>query len=405
MTTIMRVILYNDSDGFAGIERHICTLAQELRRDGVDAVVACPEGSPLNHNAVRDSLPTLGLPRWGPTLAPSRSLARHIDSQGTDVVVHVHSGRAAVAAALVARHTSRCRCVKTQHFLTPAHLSRAGPLRWPSKIAHRWVDGQMVAFIAISNAVREQMLLRKEAPPERITIVPNGLHPPDVTGLPTAARVRQELGIRPNQPWILSVARLEAEKDLHSLIDAMGIVVRAIPSAVCTIAGEGSLREKLAGQIRHGGLEESVRLLGFRDDAMSLINAADLFVLPSLAEPFGLAIVEAMSLGKPVIATRAGGPLEIVVHAQTGLLVPPANPAALADAIASLMSDEPRMRRMGAAGRERFEAQFTARGMAAATAAVYRQVLGLDGGDWIGQDRSGVSANDRQVAATSDSGV
>ena len=380
----MRVLLYNDSDGFAGIERHICTLAQELRRDGVDAVVACSEGSQLNRHAIGDYLPTLGLPRLGLTLGPSRALARHIDSLTSDVVVHVHSGRAAVTAALVARHTTKCRCVKTQHFLTPAHVSRAGPLRWPSKMLHRWIDGQMAAFIAISSAVREQMLLRNEAPPESITVVPNGLHLPDLTRLPAAARMRQELDIRPDQPWIICVARLEEEKDVRSLIDAMGIVVRAIPSAVCTIAGEGSLRKQLAAQIRQGGLERVVRLLGFRDDAISLINAADLFVLPSLAEPFGLAIVEAMSLGKPVITTKAGGPLEIVVHAQTGLLVPPANPTALADAMASLMSDEPRMRRMGAAGRERFEAQFTARGMAAATAAVYRQVLTSDGRGWSG---------------------
>ena len=120
----------------------------------------------------------------------------------------------------------------------------------------------------------------------------------------------------------------------------MPAVLAVSPGSVCVIAGEGSQRETLEVRIETLGLRESVRLAGFCRDVLSLVNAADVFVLPSLAEPFGLVVIEAMSLAKPVVATRAGGPIEIIEHGLTGLLVPPANPAGLAEGINRLLLDE-----------------------------------------------------------------
>ena len=171
------------------------------------------------------------------------------------------------------------------------------------------------------------------------------------------------------------VARLEPEKDVASLIAAFADVRRAFPDAVCVVAGEGRLQSQLQAQIGRIGLESVVRLLGHRADVLSIVAASDLFVLPSLAEPFGLAIVEAMALGKPVIATRAGGPCEIVVPEETGMLVPPADPSALAAAIRELLSDPARSRRMGEMGRQQFERLYSRKEMAEATLAVYSEAL------------------------------
>src|SRR5262249_34362936 len=115
---------------------------------------------------------------------------------------------------------------------------------------------------------------------------------------------------------------------------------------------------------------------GFRSDAQSILNASDLFVLPSMAEPFGLVILEAMALSKPVIATNAGGPKEIVVPGETGVLVPPSDSGALATAILNLLADPEGARVMGAAGGQRYLERYTAERMAKETLEVYREVLG-----------------------------
>jgi glycosyltransferase involved in cell wall biosynthesis len=167
---------------------------------------------------------------------------------------------------------------------------------------------------------------------------------------------------------------LEAEKNVSSLVAAMRYVIDTHPNAVCVVAGEGNEMSLIQNRIAELGLNNSVRLVGFRDDAISLIAAADIFVLPSLNEPFGLVLLEAMALGKPVVATASGGPLEIVIDGVTGLLVPPATPLQLAEAINRLLCDRELREQMGAAGLRRFQECFTADRMAAETAAVYRQV-------------------------------
>ena len=115
-------------------------------------------------------------------------------------------------------------------------------------------------------------------------------------------------------------------------------------------------------------------MAGFRTDAHCLVKAANLFLLPSLAEPFGLVILEAMAFGKPVIATEAGGPKEIVEHLKTGLLVPPSDPQALSDSIIQLLSNQEIAAAMGEAGRKRFETHFTAERMTKETIEVYKRV-------------------------------
>jgi glycosyltransferase involved in cell wall biosynthesis len=146
------------------------------------------------------------------------------------------------------------------------------------------------------------------------------------------------------------------------------------PAACCLILGEGNLHGSLKKQIESANLTDSVRLLGFRSDALSILAAADLFVLPSLAEPFGLAIVEAMALSKPVIATNAGGPREIVEHQVTGLIVAPNDPEDLANALRKMLSDPDYRRQLAANGYARFKQHFTSDRMARSMLDVYQRI-------------------------------
>lgn len=370
-----RVILLTDADVFAGTERHMLDLARGLRAAGVPVTLACPSPSALEDAARKEDLPFLAIQKRGLLdRAAVRTLAGLLRSGDADVV-HAHNGRTALSAALAVRRGGRGRCVMTQHFLHPNHATQRGPKALLSGLAHGWVTRQMSVIIAISEAVRAATLARGEAPDGKITVIPNGIAALDAGPPDVARETRRSLGVAPNAPLVVCAARLEAEKDLASLVVAMSAVRDALPAARCLIAGDGSLRDALEQQIQRLGLAGVVQFLGFRPDAPALIAAADLFVLPSLAEPFGLALLEAMALGKPVVATRAGGPLEIVEDGETGLLVPPSSPGDLAEAIVRLLSDPATARRLGENGRSRFTDRFTSDRMARATRAVYQRAV------------------------------
>jgi len=170
---------------------------------------------------------------------------------------------------------------------------------------------------------------------------------------------------------VLTVARLDPQKGLHDLVAAAALV----PEARVMVVGEGPERRALETRIAHLGLGDRVHLLGFRSDVPDLLAGSDLFVLPSLFEGLPLSILEAMAAGKPVVATAIGGNDEAVVDGATGLLVPPGDPRALADAIRALLRDPERRRRLGEAGRRRAEAEFSAPAMVRRVAAVYDELL------------------------------
>lgn len=371
-----------DTDRFAGTERHLLDLMRGLaehapRDEGqaqIEAQLGCPSDSPLWDKAREAGLPLLAIKRRG-MMDPKavRQLRRLLKSGRVDIL-HAHNGRTALHSALAVVLARRGKVVFTQHFLQPDHVSRRGPSSVVFGAAHHWVNGRVAGFIAISQAVRKAMLERYEAPFEKITVVPNGITAPDARQLTLRDATRQAFGVALEAPLVVCVARLEVEKDVGTLIGAMQAVTREMPEARCLIAGEGAQHDALKGQIENNGLQESVRLVGFVEDALSLIGAADVLALPSLAEPFGLVLLEAMALGVPVVATNAGAPPEIVEEGATGLLVPPAKPSALSEALLQLLREPDTARQMGQSGRTRFEARFTAARMARDTMAVYRSV-------------------------------
>ncbi|WP_455389629.1 glycosyltransferase, partial [Petrachloros mirabilis] len=139
--------------------------------------------------------------------------------------------------------------------------------------------------------------------------------------------------------------------------------------------GDGPLRASLEAQARSLGLEGRVRFLGYRTDIRDLLKCCDVFVLPSLYEGLPLSILEAMSTVKPVIATQIGGIDDAVIPGETGLLVPPSDPVALALAIRSVLADQPWARRLAFAGRARVEQCFSAEKMVQQVTNVYIELL------------------------------
>ncbi len=371
----MRIALLTDSDVFAGTERHMLDLGVELRALGVEPTLVCPAAGALATRGRAEGLPVRGLEKHaGIDLRAIRQLGRWLAAGDFDIV-HAHNGRTALQASLALRWARRGALVATQHFLEPARARRRGLARLAGRMVHGLADRRIRFHIAISRAVGDALLARRETDPAKLRVVLNGIRDPRVQRLAPRAETRARFGVPAESLLIVCLARLEAEKGVDVLIDAMQVVGASLPGVHCLVAGEGSLAEVLRQRIARAAAPPPVRLLGFVDDSLSLVEAADALILPSLAEPFGLSIVEAMALGKPVIATRAGGPLEIVREGETGRLAPPGEAAPLATAIQAVLTQEGTIKTLGAAARDDFLARFTAKRMAEEILAVYRAAM------------------------------
>jgi glycosyltransferase involved in cell wall biosynthesis len=230
--------------------------------------------------------------------------------------------------------------------------------------------------IAISEAVAAQF----EGLRCRVHVVHNGVPLEQFAPGEAPSGLRYQLGIKPGAPVACVVGRLTPWKGHPVLLSAWARVSRRMPEARLLVVGEvafweQSYEQELREVAVELGLEECVRWLGFREDVPELLRASDLLVLPSIDEPFGRVIIEAMATELPVVATNSGGVPEIVVDEQTGLLVPPGEVDPLAEAIAELLSDPARARQMGAAGRRRALERFDVRRVAQQVGVIYDEML------------------------------
>ncbi len=203
-----------------------------------------------------------------------------------------------------------------------------------------------------------------------------------VAAAPPAA-LHEELWLPHGSPIVGNVAALVPHKGQRHLVEAAALVVREVPDARFVIAGEGELRESLEHQIKSHNLEKHVILAGFRPDVLSLHKAFDIFVMSSVMEGLGTSLLDAMACGKPVVATNAGGMPEVVRDGETGILVPPRDDRALAQAIIRLLKDESLRQRMGAAGLSLANSRFSAERMVAETLDVYADVVREFGGSVV----------------------
>jgi glycosyltransferase involved in cell wall biosynthesis len=219
-------------------------------------------------------------------------------------------------------------------------------------------------LIACSGAVKQD-LIAKGFSADRITVMHYPVDPDDIRAHRSPQDVRAELGVSADTPIVGAFAHLSLKKGYREFVRAAEIVLRRMPTAQFWCSGEGVLRAELEETARALGIADRFKLLGFRRDVPDLMRAVDVMCLPSHREPFGLVYVEAALAEKPVIACNAGGAPEIIMHGETGLLVPPpasdkpTNVAALAEAILKLLDNRDRARDMGRRGRELALQRFT----------------------------------------------
>lgn len=200
------------------------------------------------------------------------------------------------------------------------------------------------AHRVVANSTAAARRLRLEGVrPGTIVQIPNGIDLDRFRPVVESSRPARRL---------VTVARLRQEKGLEVLLDAMAILVRSHPHLALTMVGDGPMARDLANRVTALGLDHHVTLPGHTPHVAEALAAADLFVLPSRSEAFPNAVIEAMAMGLPIVATNVGGVPELIDHGRSGILVPPDQPEALAGAIADLLLRPVFARALGRAARE-----------------------------------------------------
>ena len=328
-------------------------------------LVAHPEGELYRRASEGPDLVPLA-PRNEVDLASAWRLSR-ILRQWRPEVVHAHDPHAVAMAGLAlgfGAPTPRPRLLASRR--VDFHLQGHSFSQWK----YRQVDG----FIAASGAIRD-ILVHDGIDAARIEVVHDGI---DVERIEHIAPVsiHTEYWLPHGVPVIANVGALVGHKGQRHLVDAMPLVRREVPDAHLVIFGEGDLRAPLEKQVKQLGLEKHVLLPGFREDVLALVKSADLFVMSSVTEGLGSAVLDAMAMGLAVVGTRAGGIPEAVVPGRTGLLVEPGDPAALAHAVVTLLKDREMREVLGAAGRERVRERFGVDRLVEGTLAAYLRFAG-----------------------------
>jgi len=303
------------------------------------------------------------------------SIATLMRSRGIRLV-HTHGGREKRLGEAVAL-ARRVPCVQHVHSVSAAGVEPPGR----SVPFHRRLQSRMLErhFIAVSEAAYEQRQPWLSAAGDGIHLVRNGIETERFrhdSSVEVRHRVRAHLGIDSSAPVVVAVGRLVPTKAVDRLVVAAGALVARWPDLMVLVVGDGPQRTALEQAVAQAGLAERFLFLGMRRDVPELLAASDVFAFPTLLEGFGLAAVEAMAAGLPVVASDLPALAAIVEDGRTGILVPAGDAEALGDALGRILADRASARRMGALGQQRAVEQFDIAGTAAALSRLYDSILG-----------------------------
>ena len=363
----MKVMFVINSLGAGGAERSLFEMLPLFSRGGVDPTVVCLI---RQDQGVQDSTRELGVDTrfinghgW---MSRGRELHTLVGNLRPDLL-HTTIFEADVVGRLAAVGTDTpvlTSLVNTTY--DPVRLQDPNIRRW-RLAAVKGVDGWTARhltthFHAITEAVKDAAVRDLRVKPRDVTVIPRGRDAVRL-GQPSPARrakARKLLDLGADDVVLATVGRQEFQKGQWHLLEATASLIQQDPSLRLVIAGRrGNASNRLEEVIRTSSLNGEVRFLGHRDDAPEVLAAADVFVFPSLYEGLGGALIEAMALGLPIVASDLPAIREVVEADRNALLVPPGSSPALAAAVGALISDPERRRTMGERGRQIFQERFT----------------------------------------------
>jgi len=357
--------LHVDTGGhWRGGQQQALCLVEGLRARRLRAELVAPRRSVLAERASESGIAVHALPLRGEWDLASAFRIAGILKKGGFGILHLHTSHAHGLGRLASLLCPGLCLIVSKRVDFPIRGNIGRRLKY-----RRGVE----KYLAISCSARD-VLLRAGVRPERVVLVADGVDPLRFEGV-VPADLKTELGFPADSVLVGVVGHLIAEhKGQEDFLRSAVMVAARFREAKFLLVGEGRdrvLLEKLAAE---AGIADRVAFTGFRSDVPAVLASLDVFVMPSHAEAMGTSAIEAMMAGLPVVGTDVGGLKEVIDDGRTGLLVPPKDPARLAEAISNLLADPGLARRMGAQGRQRAHSRFTTDNMVEKTIQVYEEV-------------------------------
>jgi len=378
----VKILFISHSLYLFGAENCVLSLIKGLEKDRFEATVVVPAEGPLKQKLDELGVRTYILPlEWwvkneGRLLHSQNEiplaldkLLRIIDEEQPDIM---HSNTSVVCWGAIAAAIAGVRHIWHVHEILNGHPSLE-PI-FPLPLLYEAINFLSDKVVVVSNSVREEMCGFVE--PDKLRVIYNGV---DFDSAAPPSSLRSELNAAPDQLIAVTVTSLQKYKGLDNLLAAAAKVVERDDTILFAIVGSGPPEAvtSLRTGIREMNLEGRVYYLGYRTDVSQILAGSDIFVLPSTKEAFPLVVLEAMSHGKPVVATDCGGTKEMVVEGETGFVVPVEDSESLAAKIVEISCDKGRGEAMGNAARKRYADSFTTRHYVTNFTTLYEEIIAV----------------------------
>jgi glycosyltransferase involved in cell wall biosynthesis len=362
----MNILHINTERTWRGGEQQTLNLLVGLNARRIACHLICQAGSPMEERAVRAGVDVFPVAMRGEIdLAAAYRIRKLIKTQNCNII-HSHTSHAHSLAFLASIGSGIPRLVTRR---VDFSIFRHSFLKL-SGIKYRFMADY---YIAISHKIKE-VLANDGIPGQRIFVVHSGIDPQRFKRA-EGGHLVSEFDIKENQQVVINVAHLAGHKGQKYLVRAIPHVLAKLPDTRFFIVGKGELMDELKETASALGLKEELIFTGFRDDVADFYQIADLYVMSSVQEGLGTAVLDALALAKPVVATNTGGLPEIIHDGKTGRLVAPADPEALAGGIVDMLTRVEAAKNMAKEGQSMVQNSFSIDAMVENNVEVYQKVL------------------------------
>ena len=376
-----RILHTNFHLGWGGQAARVFLLCRSLKRMGLNVTVAAPGGSALIRKCAAEGIECFDDVRFSKGFCPADFVHDVLALRGLIIrrrieLVHTHGSQDTWSGSIAAWLSPRRPfVVRTRHNTFPVANNFLNRLLYA-----RLID----RLVIVSESVKreyEKFISAGIISDDRIVTIHSCIEQERFwPSRANKASAREALGLPKEAPVVAIIARLAEEKGHRFLLQALASLRHEFANIIAVIAGEGNQEAFLKSYAAELGIAQNVRFLGFREDVDRILAAADVAVLPSVAcDASSASIKEAMAMQRPVVATHIGGAAEIIENGKDGIIVPPGDPVALADAISRLLRNPSMCEAIGRAGRRKVVATFTEERLARQTLSLYRSLLGPKG--------------------------
>lgn len=359
----MRTLQIDSENDWGGGQLQLAGLCSHLRGQGHDVLVVCRPGSKIQSWAIEHEfrVETVEMKSQFDLRAVLR--LRSVIVRERPEVVHLHTSRAHVLGSAAAKSVGVSVVIATRRMQHPIKM------RWPNTSAYNsWTN----TLVAISETVRDEMV-RSGVDPNKIRLIESGADIDQFAMASPIPNLRDEIGVSSDTCLLYTAAKLTVGKGLEFLVEAAGLLAARGLQVHLLIAGDGEMRPDL--QELAQAKNAPVTFLGFRSDTSSLLASIDIFVMPSLSEGLGIAAIEAMAAGRPVIASAVGGLRESIIDGVTGYHVPPMDADAICEAVSQLIANQEISAQFARAGQARAREKYSLYNMAVKNEMLYQALL------------------------------